>query len=94
MSFNLAKLKIIHVGPHNPGYKYFMRGTQLNTTEEERDIGVTVTSNVKPSVQCSKAARRVTAVLRQIRHIFHYCDRHTFAKLYKQYMCLHLEFVV
>ena len=27
MSFNLAKCKIMHVGAHNPGYEYFMRGT-------------------------------------------------------------------
>jgi hypothetical protein len=31
----------------NPGhrYQYFMRGTQNSTTEEERDVGVTISSN-------------------------------------------------
>ncbi len=43
MSFNLAKCKVMHVGTHNPGYEYFMRGVRLEETEEERDIGVAVT---------------------------------------------------
>jgi hypothetical protein len=94
MSFNLAKCKIMHVGPHNPGYEYFMGGTKLGTTEEEKDIGVTVTRNLKPSVQCSRAAGRASAVLGQIRRNFHYRDRHTFIKLYKQYVRPHLEFAV
>jgi hypothetical protein len=94
MSFNLAKCKIMHIGANNPGYDYYMRGTKLGTTEEERDIGVTITKNLKPSAQCSKAAGRATAVLGQIRRNFHYRDRHTFLKLYKQYVRPHLEFAV
>jgi hypothetical protein len=55
----------MQVRPHNPGYEYFMRGMKLSTTEEEKDIGVTVNRNLKSSMQCSKAAGRATAVLVQ-----------------------------
>jgi hypothetical protein len=92
MSFNLAKCKIMHIGPNNPCYEYFMRGTKLGTTDEERDIGVTITKNLKPSAHCSKAAGRAMAVLGQIRRNFHYRDRFTFVRLYKQYVRPHLEF--
>jgi hypothetical protein len=92
MSFNVQKCKIMHVGKNNPCYEYTMRGAKLGTTEEERDIGVVITKNLKPSEQCSKAAGRATAVLNQIRRNFHYRDRHTFLKLYKQYVRPHLEF--
>jgi len=92
MSFNLAKCKIMHVGLHNPGFDYYMNGTMISSTEEERDIGITVTKNLKPSAQCSKAAGRAAAVLGQLRRNFHYRDRHTFIKLYKQYVRPHLEF--
>jgi hypothetical protein len=61
-------------------------------TEEEKDIGVTVTKNLKPLAQCNKAARRAAAVLGQIRRNFHYRDKYTFVKLYKQYVRPHLEF--
>jgi hypothetical protein len=92
MSFNLEKCKVMHVGTHNPAYEYFMRGVKQGTTEEERDIGVTVSSNLKPAAQCSKAAVRATAVLGQLRRNFHYRDRFTFLRLYKQYVRPQLEF--
>jgi len=93
MSFNLSKCKFMHVGTHNPAYEYFMRGgVRLEETEEERDIGVAVTKNLKPSAQCSKAAGRASAVLGQLRRNFHYRDRYTFLRLYKQYVRPHLEF--
>jgi len=92
MSFNVSKCKVMHVGLHNQEYEYHMRGTKLCTTEEEKDIGVAVTKNLKPSAQCSKAAGRATAVLGQIRRNFHYRDRYTFLRLYKQYVRPHLEF--
>jgi hypothetical protein len=30
-------------------YEYFMRGTKGSTTEEERDVGVIISSNLKPA---------------------------------------------
>jgi hypothetical protein len=69
MSFNLDKCKVMHVGTHNRAYEYFMRGVRLEVTEEEKDIGVAVTKNLKPSAQCSKAAGRASAVLGQLEEI-------------------------
>jgi ribonuclease P/MRP protein subunit RPP40 len=93
MSFNLGKCKVMHVGTHNPAYEYFMRGgVRLEETEEERDIGVAVAKNLKPSAQCSKAAGRASPVLGQLRRNFHYKDRYTFLRFYKQYVRPHLEF--
>jgi hypothetical protein len=92
MAFNIAKCKVMHIGRHNPGYEYTMRGTKLGETDEERDIGVMITKTLKPSVQCDKAAGRALSVLGQIRRNFHYRDRHTFIRLYKQYVRPHLEF--
>ncbi len=82
----------MHVGRNNPEYDYTMRGVKLGKTDEEKDIGVTITKNLKPSVQCEKAAGRAASVLNQIRRNFHYRDRHTFVRLYKPYVRPHLEF--
>ncbi len=75
MSFNVNKCKVMHIGPRNPYYKYNMGGLHLGTTKEERDIGVTESSNLKPEAQCSKAAGTTAAVLEQISRAFHYRDR-------------------
>jgi ribonuclease P/MRP protein subunit RPP40 len=92
MSFNYGKCKIMHIGKNNPRHEYFMRGNKLTTTEEERDVGVIFTSNLKPSAQCSKAASIATSVLNQLKRNFHFRDRHIFVNLYKQYVRPHLEF--
>jgi hypothetical protein len=92
MAFNFEKCKIMHIGRHNPQFEYYMRGEKVSTTDEERDIGVAITKNLKPAAQCSKAAGRAMAVLHQIRRNFHYRDRYTFVRLYKQYVRPHLEF--
>ncbi len=62
-----------------------MGGQVLETTEEERDIGVQMSSKLKPSGQCGKAARTANSVLGQVSRAFHYRDRNTFVKLYKLY---------
>ena len=92
MAFNVKKCKVMHFGSRNPKHQYTMGGQVLEVTEEERDIGVMVTNNLKPSAQCSKAARTAKAVLGQISRAFHYRDRHIFMRLYTQYVRPHLEF--
>lgn len=94
MSFNMSKCKVMHIGQRNPGYEYTMGDTLLSTTKEERDIGVTMSSNLRPGAQCSKVARTASAVLGQISRAFHYRDRYTFMNLYKQYVRPHLEFAI
>ena len=60
----------------------------------QRDIGVTVSSNLKPAQQCRKATQTALTVLGQIMRAFHYRDSHVFMNLYKQYVRPHLEFSV
>ena len=92
MDFNVKKCKVLHVGHNNPRHVYTMGGQPLGETEEETDVGVITTANLKPAAQCRKAARIAAAVLGQICRAFHYRDRHVFIQLYKQYVRPHLEF--
>ena len=94
MEFNIKKCKTVHMGHNNPQHQYLMGGEPLSTADEEVDIGVTVTANLKPSAHCAKAARIAQAVLGQITRAFHYRDRHIFVKLFQQYVRPHLEFAV
>ena len=92
MAFNTKKCKVMHMGRNNPNHQFAMGGHMLDNTEEERDIDVTVSSDMKPTAQCAKAARVAQAVLGQISRAFNYRDRHVFVRLYKQYVRPHLEF--
>lgn len=92
MQFNVQKCKVMHFGFNNNRQEYSMNGHKLESTEEERDIGVSVAKNLKPSGQCKKAARTAQTVLSQLTRAFHYRDRHVFVRLYIQYVRPHLEF--
>ena len=83
MEFNVDKCQVMHVGKRNRIHTYNMDGKALTRTEEERDIGVVVSDNLKPAAQCKKAAQTANAVLGQILRAFHYRDRFVFLDLYK-----------
>jgi hypothetical protein len=92
MQFNIKKCKVMHFGRNNPKFVYKMNGESLEEVDVERDIGVTVHSDLKPSAQCQKAAATARTVISQITRTFHYRDKYTFLKLYKTYVRPHLEF--
>jgi hypothetical protein len=72
----------MHFGRNNPHHTYEMNGENLDAVYEERDIGVTVSRDLKPSAQCAKAAGTARAVLGQISRAFHYRDKKTFVTLF------------
>ena len=92
MEFNVKKCKVMHCGRSNPKYKYNIGGTILKEVESEKDIGVTVTSNLKPSQQCKEAAGRARSELGKINRCFHFRDKKVFLRLYIQFVRPHLEF--
>ena len=69
-----------------------MNGLALTETEQETDVGVLISRDLKPSRQCNMAAARAGAVLSQIYRSFHFRDKHTFVRLYVRYVRPHLEF--
>ena len=92
MDFNVKKCKVMHIGRSNPKHKYFMNGAELKEVDSEKDIGVCIAANLKPSQQCQEAANRARSVLGRISRCFHYRDKKVFLRLYKQYVRPHLEF--
>ena len=94
MKFNTAKCKVLHLGRSNTKHIYNMNGSDLQSIDSERDIGVLMSSNLKPSLQCTQAANRASAILKQITRAFMYRDRKVFLLLYKQFVRCHLEFAI
>ena len=66
MDFNVDKCHIMHIGNNNKEFKYTMGGIELQESEFEKDIGVLIQRNLKPSLQCAKAAKTANAVLAQL----------------------------
>jgi len=94
MAFNKDKCKVIHVGKNNLKHRYHINGSVLETATHEKDVGVIVHETLKPSLQCTEAAKKANYVLGQISRAFQYRDREVFIKLYKTYVRPHLEYSV
>ena len=58
LRFNAGKCKTMHIGSGNPNCDYHMGETTLDGTEEEKDLGVYITSDFKSSTHSSKAATK------------------------------------
>ena len=92
--FNTGKCKIMHFGAKNQHWKYSMNGQDMEEVETEKDVGVLVTTTLKPSQQCSAAAGKANGVLGQISRAVKYRDKKTFVQLYKVYVRPHLEYCI
>ena len=52
MEFNASKCKVMHVGKRNPRQSYCMGNIGLKPVEVEKDLAITITSDLKCSQQC------------------------------------------
>ena len=94
MLFNLEKCHVLHFGSKNPKNIYTIDSRPLIHVDEEKDLGVLITSSCTPSRQVNSAAVKGNQVLGQLLRTFTFRDRHTFVRLYKQYVRPHLEYCV
>ena len=49
MPFNLDKCKIMHVGHKNKNEKYELLGKEIESVQQEKDLGVIITNDLKSS---------------------------------------------
>ncbi|XP_072014972.1 uncharacterized protein [Amphiura filiformis] len=94
LRFNAGKCKTMHFGNANPEVDYIMDGVTLEAIQEEKDLGVYLTSDCKSSVQCTKAAQKAMNCLRVIKRTFKFINRDSFTILYRAYIRPHLEYCV
>ncbi|XP_072022805.1 uncharacterized protein B0403.1-like [Amphiura filiformis] len=71
-----------------------MGNQSLEVIDQEKDLGVYITSDCKSSLQCAKASQKAMNSLRVIRRTFKYIDKESFATLYKTYIRPHLEYYI
>ena len=94
MEFNKDKCKTIHSGHGNQCIRYNIDETILNSTVKEKDLGVIMSSDLKPSAQCVAAANKGMSALRQATRTFKHINIDSFKILYKTYIRPNLEFCI
>ena len=101
MEYNVDKCHVLHFGKNNPKRPYTMSGLVpgdwewvLEASNFEKDVGVHISNDLKPSLQCSKSAKKANQTLGRMGRAFSYRDKHTWLKLYKvlSVLCLNMLF--
>ena len=83
MLFNVGKCKVIHAGYNNRGHVYKMNGRELESIEEEKDLGVIVHKSLSPSRNVAAAVKKANRVLGIISRTFTYKSEDIMLPIYK-----------
>ena len=94
MPFNDTKCSVMHLGGNNQKFDYFMGSHKLEAVSQERDLGVWITDNLKPSMQCQYAYSKASRALGLIGRTITYKSEDVLIRLYKTLVRPHLEYCV
>ena len=94
MLFNFGKCKCLHTGHGNEDAQYTMCGTVLNTTVKEKDLGLTISADMKVSEQCGIAAAKRNNIFGLIRRNIVYKEKELTIPPYKTIVRPHLEYFI
>ena len=83
MSFNVDKCSVMHIGHNNMQSNYNMSNQQLPTIDQQRDLRISITKDLKWRKQTEKSCNMANRVLGFIARNFRYKNKELILPLYK-----------
>ena len=94
MEFNIEKCKVLHIGSSNDRVQYEMNGQKLKEVNKEKDLGVTISNDLKPSKHCSEVVKTANRLVGFIGRTFENKSEAVLLKLYNSLVRPKLEYCV
>ena len=82
---------MVHIGRNNPRSDYKIGDVLLDKVSEECDLGVYLSNDLKPSLQCLQPAKKASSAFYILIRTFSTFEISSFALLYKTYVRCHME---
>ncbi|BHF61919.1 hypothetical protein SprV_0100489900 [Sparganum proliferum] len=96
LPFNVNKCIFLRVGGTSSPNRMVNRLTSkpLQEVDAQEDLGVWITTLLKPSLQCSKVAKSAMPILYLVKRASSSFDEGCFAKVFQTFVRPHLDFVI
>ena len=92
MEFNASKCHVLHFSRKNKQYLYHIKGTLLKASDTEKDLGVLISKDLKPSKHIKEVVTKANQCLGMTRRSFSHIDRDIFLLVYKTFIRPKLEY--
>ena len=92
MVFNASKCHILHFGRKNMNYLYHINGYLISPVNEEKDLGVIISKDLKAEKNVTNGAKKANKMLGMIKRTFSYMDKNMLVQLIKTFIRPHLEY--
>ena len=94
IEFNVNKCSVIHFGNNNKEFEYNMNDDAIESSKEERYLGVLIDKSLKHDKHISACVKKANRMLGTMRRKLVYREQHSMTSFYKSLVRPYLEYCV